>query len=68
MNKILLIVLMGSLSGCAAFSDVTDKVVDAVDEYCTRTTLAERDLIRGNVNNALAEKGHSVRVNCAGDP
>ena len=68
MKKISILLAAALLaSGCSIFPQLTDKIVDGVDEYCTRLTPAERSVIRANVNDALAEKGHSIAVSCAGD-
>lgn len=68
MKKFAIILLALTLSGCGLFGEVTEKVVDVVDEYCTRSTFQERQVIRDNINNALDAKGHSITVTCAGDP
>lgn len=55
------------LPGCALFPELSEEIVNGVDEYCVRVTPTEREVIRSQVNAALASKGHSIAVNCAGD-
>ena len=67
MRLILTLVSILALSGCTLFAPAADKIADGVNEYCGRVSQAERQLVRDSVNQQLAEDGHSVRVDCAGD-
>ncbi len=64
--KWVLVLLLAS--GCTQVAMVKGKIADGVDSYCTRVTPLERQMIRTEVNAALAEKGHEIRVWCKGDP
>ncbi len=65
--RYMLLAMLIVMSGCAQVSWVKSKIATGVDDYCTRVTPAERMLIRAEVNAALTEKGHAVKVTCKGD-
>lgn len=56
------------LSGCSLFGGVVEKIADTVDDYCTKEPYSQRQVYRESINEELAPKGHSVNVQCNGDP
>lgn len=66
-KKLIALLSVVALSACASLTEnVTPKVVKAVNLYCDEPQDA-RAVVRANVNDALTENGHAVRVDCAGD-
>ena len=65
--KIALLALIAlAVTGCASITGaVAPRVAKAVNAYCAEP-LAERQLIRGQVNGML--QGNTVKVTCVGDP
>lgn len=62
---ITLFLVMALLSGCDIFTQkAAPTIAKGVQRYC-REPLAERQLIRGQVNGMIAP--NTVRVDCAGD-
>lgn len=57
-----------ALSGCSLFGGVVEKIADTVDDYCTKEPYSQREVYRESINAELAPKGHSVNVQCNGDP
>ena len=68
MKKVILICAAFALSGCSLFGGVVEQVADTVDDYCTKEPYSQRQVYRDSINDALATKGHSVNVQCNGDP
>ena len=62
--KIVLVVALMVLGGCAYLEPVQERVQKAVDVYCTEPEV-ERELIRASINPTPG--GNTVRVECAGD-
>lgn len=56
------------LSGCSLFGGVVEKIADTVDDYCTKEPYSQRQVYRESINEELQPKGHSVNVQCNGDP
>lgn len=58
--------LASELTACSTFSTaVAPKVADGVNRYC-REPLAERQLIRSQVNGMITP--NTIKVTCQGDP
>lgn len=66
MWALMLVIALVLLSGCAAFTkEVAPRIADGVKRYCAEP-LAERQLIRSQVNGLL--DGNTIKVTCVGDP
>lgn len=62
MEKIIFIVALLALSGCASI----DMAADGVRRYCAAFTYQERAVVRERVNEQVAP--HRVAIDCAGGP
>ncbi len=61
-----LLLLLAFLPACSLLPASTkEKIAGGVNEYCTRVTPAERQVMRAEVNALIAP--NSIRVTCAGD-
>jgi hypothetical protein len=68
MKTISAFILIFIMSACAQLQEKSaDAIADGIISYCNEIDQATRATTRKNVNAKLAEKGHSIIVECDGD-
>jgi len=68
MRKTSLLILAALTSGCSLLGQpIAERVADVIDTYCEEPFSA-RQVYAETVNAELAVDGHSIDVDCSGDP
>ena len=67
MRVLILLTTLALVGACALYGRGEDRVISAVDYYCSNITAPERAIARGRVNQRLAENGQGVLVWCTPD-
>lgn len=56
-------------AGCSVVGEpIAEEVASVVTKYCEREPYNARQLYRQTINAELAAAGHSIQVDCSGDP